>query len=73
MASSTIRQDNQEEHYLNCSHGIKSWLFTLDHKRIGVMYMWSIFGTFLLGGIFALLVRLELLTPGADHHGRRHV
>ena len=50
--------------YLNCSYGIKSWLLTLDHKRIGVMYLVAILTSFLLGGIFALLVRTELLTPG---------
>jgi cytochrome c oxidase subunit I len=42
---------------------IGSWLFTLDHKRIAVMYMVSILVSFLLGGVFALLVRTELLTP----------
>ena len=56
--------------YLNCSHGFKSWAFTLDHKRIGVMYLIERPGAFLLGGIFALLVRTELLTPGPHDHGR---
>lgn len=50
-------------HYLNDGRGIKSWLFTVDHKRIGIMYLWSILASFLLGGIFALALRLELLTP----------
>ena len=50
--------------YLNATHGWRSWFFTLDHKRIGVMYLASILATFLLGGILALLVRTELLTPG---------
>ncbi len=51
------------ENYLNCSHGFRSWFFTLDHKRIGVMYLASILSFFLLGGILALLIRTELLTP----------
>ena len=50
-------------HYLE-EKGWKSWVFTLDHKRIGVMYLIAVLIAFLLGGIFALLVRLELLTPG---------
>ncbi|HOX24693.1 MAG TPA: cytochrome c oxidase subunit I [Candidatus Krumholzibacteria bacterium] len=50
--------------YLNHAAGFRSWLFTLDHKRIGVMYLAAILFSFLLGGIFALLVRTELLTPG---------
>jgi cytochrome c oxidase subunit 1 len=50
--------------YLNTGSGILSWLFTLDHKRISVMYMVVIVASFFLGGVFALLVRTELLTPG---------
>ena len=42
------------------------WLLTTDHKRIGLLYLFSITGFFFLGGLFALLVRLELLTPAAD-------
>ncbi|MFH0793116.1 MAG: cbb3-type cytochrome c oxidase subunit I, partial [bacterium] len=43
--------------------GIGSWLFTLDHKRIGVMYLISTLTALFLGGVFAMLVRTELLTP----------
>src|SRR5512136_2104740 len=50
--------------YLNAAKGVRSWLTTLDHKRIGVMYLaLTLFG-FFLGGVFALLLRIELLTPG---------
>ena len=49
--------------YLNEKRGFWSWAVTLDHKRIGVMYLWSILFAFLLGGVFAMLLRLELLTP----------
>ncbi|WP_321474542.1 cytochrome c oxidase subunit I [uncultured Paludibaculum sp.] len=49
--------------YLDDPAGLKSWLTTVDHKRIGLMYMWSVLFFFLVGGIFALLVRIELLTP----------
>jgi cytochrome c oxidase subunit I len=45
-------------------HPVTSWLFTLDHKRIAVMYMVSILASFALGGVFALLVRTELIAPG---------
>ena len=50
--------------YLNHDKGIKSWLFTLDHKRIGIMYLVAVSLAFLAGGILALLVRIELLAPG---------
>jgi cytochrome c oxidase subunit 1 len=49
--------------YLTQTRGILSWVFTRDHKRIAVMYLVSILAAFLLGGIFAILVRTELLTP----------
>jgi len=54
------------DNYLTHRHGLKSWLLTLDHKRIGVMYLVSILASFLLGGIFALLIRTKLLTPGSS-------
>jgi cytochrome c oxidase subunit 1 len=53
-------------HYLNETGGWQSWLLTTDHKRIGLLYLFSITVMFFLGGIFALLVRLELLTPAGD-------
>eukprot|EP01046_Picozoa_sp_COSAG06_P045240 COSAG06_NODE_6226_length_3033_cov_1.039877_1_plen_262_part_10 len=49
--------------FFQVTKGWKSWLFTLDHKRIGLMYLASILVAFALGGVFALLLRLELLTP----------
>jgi len=51
------------EHYLNHEFGIKSWLLTKDHKRIGILYMLSITFFFVIGGIGATLIRLNLLTP----------
>ncbi|NNJ24819.1 cytochrome c oxidase subunit I [Alienimonas chondri] len=53
-----------EDNYLNHTKGLMSWLVTLDHKRIGMMYLVGVMSAFLLGGIFALLVRAELWTPG---------
>ncbi len=52
--------------YLNAEYGLKSWLLTKDHKRIGLLYLGSISFFFLLGGIYAMLIRLELLTPQGD-------
>lgn len=52
------------KHYLNESHGLASWMFTLDHKRIGLMYLIGVTASFFLGGAFALLVRTELFLPG---------
>jgi len=55
-----------EKNYLNEPKGIKSWLFTLDHKRIGLMYLFAIMFFFFIGGVLAVLIRLELLNPGMD-------
>ena len=51
------------DNYLTHGRGLKSWLTTLDHKRIGVLYLISVLTSFFLGGLFAILVRTELLTP----------
>jgi cytochrome c oxidase subunit I len=53
-----------DENFLTHEKGILSWLCTLDHKRIGVMYLSCVLFAFLLGGTAALLVRAELWTPG---------
>jgi cytochrome c oxidase subunit 1 len=52
--------------YLNVDYGALSWLLTKDHKRIGILYMLSISVMFILGGFFAMMMRLELLTPEGD-------
>ena len=51
------------DNYLTHGKGILSWIFTLDHKRIGLMYMWVILASFFLGGVFAVLIRTELIHP----------
>ena len=52
------------DNYLTHDKGFLSWALTLDHKRIGVMYLASVLCAFALGGTFALILRTELLTPG---------
>jgi cytochrome c oxidase subunit 1 len=69
MAAITSTPGHHEEvdpnvSYLKSSKGLMSWLVTLDHKRIGVMYLISVTIAFALGGMFALLVRAELFTKG---------
>ena len=52
------------ENYLNTPRGILSWLVTVDHKRIGVMYLALTSLAFLAGGILALIIRIKLMSPG---------
>jgi len=52
--------------YLNNGYGVASWLLTKDHKRIAILYLISITVMFLLGSLFAVGIRVELLTPAGD-------
>jgi cytochrome c oxidase subunit 1 len=56
----------RQRHYINADYGVMSWLLTRDHKRIALLYLGSVTLFFFLGGFFALLIRLELLTPAGD-------
>src|SRR5712675_1794213 len=51
------------EHYLNATYGIRSWLLTTDHKRIALLYLVSVTFFFFIGGAFATMIRIHLLTP----------
>lgn len=61
--------DHLVENYLTPKKGagiwknVMNWVVTVDHKKIGIMYLVAILSSFLLGGVFALLLRLELLSP----------
>ena len=62
-------------HYMNADAGIKSWFLTLDHKRIALMYLVLTSLAFLVGGLFAMALRIEHLTPdktimGANTYNR---
>ena len=63
---STAQAVETREHYLNAAYGWKSWLLTTDHKRVAILYLISITFFFFLGGAFATMVRLELMTPAGD-------
>src|SRR5947199_5656491 len=53
-------------HYLNVEIGVKSWLLTTDHKRIGILYLWTILVFFLIASVAAAMMRIELLTSQGD-------
>jgi cytochrome c oxidase subunit I len=54
----------REPSYLVAQKGLKSWLFTVDHKRLGLMYLGSTLLFFFIAGLAAIAFRTELLTPG---------
>src|ERR1041385_6548365 len=66
MSATVTTPTVERKHYLNANYGVKSWLLTTDHKRIGILYMLSITAMFFIGGAAATLIRLELLTPAGD-------
>ncbi|MFZ1130709.1 MAG: cbb3-type cytochrome c oxidase subunit I, partial [Terriglobales bacterium] len=67
MASTAVTANQAPKlNYLNNGHSLKSWLLTTDHKRIAILYLISVTTFFFLGGFFAMLIRLELLTPQGD-------
>jgi cytochrome c oxidase subunit 1 len=66
MSTTLERPRTQELNYLNVDYSWKSWLLTTDHKRIAMLYLVSITAMFFVGGLFATLIRLELLTPRGD-------
>ncbi|HJK96996.1 MAG TPA: cytochrome c oxidase subunit I [Polyangiaceae bacterium LLY-WYZ-14_1] len=60
---SALAGEHHDVSYLE-KKGLASWLLTIDHKRIGLMYLASILLAFLVGGVFAVLIRTELIAPG---------
>ncbi|HEV7921655.1 MAG TPA: cytochrome c oxidase subunit I [Thermoanaerobaculia bacterium] len=71
MTSTTLHdlrwiEPAKTRNYLNEDYGIFSWLLTRDHKRIAILYMISVSLMFFIGGFFAFMLRLELLTPEGD-------
>lgn len=52
--------------YLSRDHSVRSWLLTTDHKRIGLLYLWTIILFFAIASVAAAMMRIELLTPQGD-------
>ena len=63
MSTKPMMPELPEKHYLNETYGIRSWLLTTDHKRIALLYLFSVTLFFFIGGFFAMIIRLHLLTP----------
>lgn len=65
MATTTYT-GTEKPNYLNWKTSVASWLLTYDHKRIAILYLVSISIFFLMGGLAAAMIRLELATPKGD-------
>ena len=66
MSTQTEEHTGPEPSYLAASSGFMSWLFTVDHKRIAVMYLVATTIFLIAGGVFAGMVRIELFTAAGD-------
>ena len=62
----TITTALPQRDYLNHDNSVASWLLTKDHKRIAILYMVFVTIAFMLGGLFAAAIRIELTTPAGD-------
>ncbi|MBA3550549.1 MAG: cbb3-type cytochrome c oxidase subunit I, partial [Nannocystis sp.] len=58
--------ENLEPSYLVAKRGLASWLVTVDHKRLGIMYGVAVMFFFMIAGLLAILLRTELFTPDQD-------
>lgn len=65
-AIGSVYSDQPKVNYLTNGTTLKSWLLTKDHKRIALMYLITISLFFFAGGMYAGVIRLELLTPSTD-------
>jgi cytochrome c oxidase subunit 1 len=63
MATSAISHADQIPSVHAEKRGLWSWITTVDHKRIGILYGATAFIFFLMGGIEALLIRWQLARP----------
>src|ERR1700756_4158483 len=64
MSTATLEpRVHATRNYLNADYGWRSWLFTLDHKRIALLYLVSITFFFVIGGTFPFLMRIRLVEP----------
>ena len=63
---STWDSGKSKLNYLTNGTTLKSWLLTKDHKRIAIMYLVTVSLFFMMGGLYAATIRLELLTPASD-------
>ena len=66
MQTETAVTEKKKLNYLTNGTTLASWLLTKDHKRIAIMYLISVSVFFMIGGLYAATIRLELLTPASD-------
>ena len=56
----------EEVDFYRAKRGIWSWMTTVDHKRIGIMYLVGTLLGFFAAGVLALIFRADLMTPNSE-------
>lgn len=56
-----------EKNYINNGFSLKSWLLTIDHKRIALLYLFSVTAFFIIGALGAFFIRLNLMSATGYH------
>ncbi|WP_159521917.1 cytochrome c oxidase subunit I [Sunxiuqinia indica] len=64
QTSSKIPTDVSYLEYKGKHKGLKAWIFSTDHKRIGLLYLYSMMTLFLVGVVLGLAMKFELIAPG---------
>jgi cytochrome c oxidase subunit 1 len=64
QAATPIPTDVSYLEYKGKYKGIFSWIFSTDHKRIALLYLYSMMVMFLVGVLLGLAMKLELIAPG---------
>jgi len=70
MSTPADQMANEPLNYITARRGLMSWLVTMDHKRIAILYLIATTVFLFAGGLFAMLVRTELIAPGKTIMGK---
>ncbi len=63
MTSVAATHEDHHDHH-HAPTGWRRWLYSTNHKDIGTLYLWFSFAMFLVGGLMAMVIRVELMYPG---------
>ncbi|MFM7367371.1 MAG: cbb3-type cytochrome c oxidase subunit I, partial [Sphaerospermopsis kisseleviana] len=66
MTNISLNLGGESHHHSTPTHWKTYFTFSTDHKVIGIQYLVTSFIFFLVGGIFAMILRGELVTPESD-------
>ena len=64
MHTTNVANESNYLKYQGKHKGLLGWILSTDHKRIGLLYLYSIMTMFSIGAILGLLMKLELIAPG---------